>query len=62
MDHFTQTISDKLIHLLDKSVISFDPVSEESYQILSDLIGDARVVLMGECTHTRLNSTRYVWH
>jgi|GEM_PF-2468671 erythromycin esterase-like protein len=54
MNIHSQAISDKLIHLLNESAIPFDIDSKKSYQYLSDMIGDARIVLMGESTHGTL--------
>lgn len=47
----TQSISSKLIYLLNEAAIPFDSKNQSCYQKLADRMGDARIVLMGEATH-----------
>lgn len=49
-----QGISEKLIDLLNQSIIPCAIEDPQFYQKLGDLIGDARIVLMGEATHGTL--------
>lgn len=60
-------LSEKLIPLLNESILPFDMNDINSIQLLSDLIGDARIVLMGEATHgttefyqARMSLSRYL--
>ncbi|APC92057.1 MULTISPECIES: erythromycin esterase family protein [Francisella] len=47
----THIISNKIIKLLNDTVVAFDATKTSSYQKIGDLIGNARIVLMGEATH-----------
>lgn len=67
MSNNAKTILDKLIRLLNKDVIPFQIKNENNYQDISDRIGDARIVLMGESTHgtlefyeTRMELSQYL--
>ncbi|QIV94937.1 erythromycin esterase family protein [Allofrancisella frigidaquae] len=63
----SKVISDKLIKLLNEEIIAFDIKEQPSYQDVAKLIGDARIVLMGEATHgtsefyrTRMELSKYL--
>lgn len=40
-----------LIQLLNEEIIPFSPENESTLKTLTEKIGDARIVLMGEATH-----------
>ncbi len=44
-------VPEKLIHLLNDEIIPFSISDKNSYKTLSEKIGDARIVLLGEATH-----------
>jgi erythromycin esterase-like protein len=45
------SITNKLINLLNQSIVPFDNKNIQFYSKIADLIGDARIVLMGEASH-----------